>query len=212
MAYLDKYDTPLEAGQVKTGQSVLVGHGHKAFLIWDPTISQVRIDVGYRGVLGARTSRNNPCRGKGGERAYKTHNIWQNLGNSAIYIHLPEIHWNSTNESICSFAFPGQMPLLPKDYIVGPCIFVLRVVGPMHAELVPTFGWPKVTRHNHWIELVGIFFMLLDLLMPSKDNVLLQKKLCWNLKPRERISNPDPFPCIWCSNAKHTQSETLAFA
>ena len=154
----------------------------------------------------------NPCRGKGGERAYKTHNIWQNLGNSAIYIHLPEIHWNSTNESICSFAFPGQMPLLPKDYIVGPCIFVLRVVGPMHAELVPTFGWPKVTRHNHWIELVGIFFMLLDLLMPSKDNVLLQKKLCWNLKPRERISNPDPFPCIWCSNAKHTQSETLAFA
>jgi hypothetical protein len=75
MAYLDKYDTPLEAGQVKTGQSVLVGHGHKAFLIWDPTISQVRIDVGYRGVLGARTSRNNPCRGKGGERAYKTHNI-----------------------------------------------------------------------------------------------------------------------------------------
>ena len=62
MAYLDKYDTPLEAGQVKTGQSVLVGHGHKAFLIWDPTISQVRIDVGYRGVLGARTSRNNPCR------------------------------------------------------------------------------------------------------------------------------------------------------
>ena len=85
MAYLDKYDTPLEAGQVKTGQSVLVGHGHKAFLIWDPTISQVRIDVGYRGVLGARTSRNNPCRGKGGERAYKTHNIWQNLGNSVPF-------------------------------------------------------------------------------------------------------------------------------
>ena len=74
------------------------------------------------------------------------------------------------------------MPLLPKDYIVGPCIFVLRVVGPMHAELVPTFGWPKVTRHNHWIELVGIFFMLLDLLMPSKDNVLLQKKTL--LKPQ----------------------------
>jgi len=32
-------------------KQLLVGHGHKAFLIWDPTISQVRIDVGYRGVL-----------------------------------------------------------------------------------------------------------------------------------------------------------------